>query len=298
MFDIIIIGMGISGITAGIYAKRSNLNVLLLDKSAPGGLLNNIDTISNYPGLSDIKGIDLATNLFDQVKNVGIPYKLEGVTSLEKIDNKFVVTTEKDKYESKNIILATGTRPKFLGLDNEKDLLGRGLSTCAVCDGTFYKGKDVCVVGNGNSALQESLYLSKIVNKIYLLNRRDSFKGEDYLIDKVKNTSNIEILYNVSISSYNEDNGKIESVILSNNEEIKCSGVFIYIGYKANTDLVNKFNITNEEGRVIVDDNMETSIKGLFATGDVNNKLPYQLIKAANDGMLAAMYIDKLGGQE
>lgn len=293
MFDIIVIGMGISGITAGIYAKRSNLNVLLLDKSAPGGLLNNIDMISNYPGFSDIKGVDLAFNLFEQVKNVGVPYKLENVTSLEKQDTKFIVTTDNSKYEAKNIILATGTRPKFLGLDNEKDLLGRGLSTCAVCDGTFYKGKDVCVVGNGNSALQESLYLSKIVNKIYLLNRKDTFKGEDYLIDKVKSTPNIEIVSNVSIKEYNETDGKIESVILSNDEEIKCSGVFIYIGYKANTDLVNNFNITNEDGRVIVDNNMETSVKGLFATGDVNDKGPYQLISAANDGMIAAMYIDK-----
>lgn len=293
MFDIIVIGMGISGITAGIYAKRSNLNVLLLDKSAPGGLLNNIDMISNYPGFSDIKGVDLAFNLFEQVKNVGVPYKLENVTSLEKQDSKFIVTTDNSKYEAKNIILATGTRPKFLGLDNEKDLLGRGLSTCAVCDGTFYKGKDVCVVGNGNSALQESLYLSKLVNKIYLLNRKDTFKGEDYLIDKVKSTPNIEIVSNVSIKEYNEIDGKIESVILSNDEEIKCSGVFIYIGYKANTDLVNNFNITNEDGRVLVDNNMETSVKGLFATGDVNDKGPYQLISAANDGMIAAMYIDK-----
>lgn len=293
MFDIIVIGMGISGITAGIYAKRSNLNVLLLDKSAPGGLLNNIDMISNYPGFSDIKGVDLAFNLFEQVKNVGVPYKLENVTSLEKQNTKFIVTTDNSKYEAKNIILATGTRPKFLGLDNEKDLLGRGLSTCAVCDGTFYKGKDVCVVGNGNSALQESLYLSKLVNKIYLLNRKDTFKGEDYLIDKVKSTPNIEIVSNVSIKEYNEIDGKIESVILSNDEEIKCSGVFIYIGYKANTDLVNNFNITNEDGRVLVDNNMETSVKGLFATGDVNDKGPYQLISAANDGMIAAMYIDK-----
>ena len=293
MFDIIVIGMGISGITAGIYAKRSNLNVLLLDKSAPGGLLNNIDMISNYPGFSDIKGVDLAFNLFEQVQNVGIPYKLENVTSLEKQDTKFIVTTDNSKYEAKNIILATGTRPKFLGLDNEKDLLGRGLSTCAVCDGTFYKGKDVCVVGNGNSALQESLYLSKIVNKIYLLNRKDTFKGEDYLIDKVKSAPNIEIVSNVSIKESNETDGTIESVFLSIDEAIKCSGVFIYIGYKANTDLVNNFNITNNDGRVIVDNNMETSVKGLFATGDVNDKGPYQLISAANDGMIAAMYIDK-----
>lgn len=293
MLDIVIIGMGISGITAGIYAHRSNLNVLLLDKSAPGGLLNNIDMISNYPGYTDIKGVDLASNLFEQIKSVGVPYSLENVIGIDKIDNYFVIKTDNKEYKSKKVILATGTRPKFLGLDNEKDLLGRGLSTCAVCDGTFYKGKDVCVVGNGNSALQESLYLSKIVNKIYLLNRKDTFKGEDYLIDKVMNTSNIEIVSNVSIKEYNELDGKIESVILSDGSEIKCSGVFIYIGYKANTDLVDKFNVTNNDGRVIVDKNMETSVKGLFATGDVNDIGPYQLISAANDGMIASMYIDK-----
>lgn len=293
MLDIVIIGMGISGITAGIYAHRSNLNVLLLDKSAPGGLLNNIDMISNYPGYTDIKGVDLASNLFEQVKSVGVPYSLENVISIDKLDNYFVIKTDNKEYKSKKVILATGTRPKFLGLDNEKDLLGRGLSTCAVCDGTFYKGKDVCVVGNGNSALQESLYLSKIVNKIYLLNRKDTFKGEDYLIDKVMNTSNIEIVSNVSIKEYNEVDGKIESVILSDGSEIKCSGVFIYIGYKANTDLVDKFNVTNKDGRVIVDKNMETSVEGLFATGDVNDIGPYQLISAANDGMIASMYIDK-----
>lgn len=293
MLDIVIIGMGISGITAGIYAHRSNLNVLLLDKSAPGGLLNNIDMISNYPGYTDIKGVDLASNLFEQIKSAGVPYSLENVIGIDKIDNYFVIKTDNKEYKSKKVILATGTRPKFLGLDNEKDLLGRGLSTCAVCDGTFYKGKDVCVVGNGNSALQESLYLSKIVNKIYLLNRKDTFKGEDYLIDKVMNTSNIEIVSNVSIKEYNELDGKIESVILSDGSEIKCSGVFIYIGYKANTDLVDKFNVTNNDGRVIVDKNMETSVKGLFATGDVNDIGPYQLISAANDGMIASMYIDK-----
>ena len=293
MYDVIIVGMGIGGITAGIYAKRANLNVLLLDKSAPGGLLNNIDLISNYPGFIDIKGPDLALKLFEQVKSIEIPYKLEEVIKINITDEIKEVITNNNTYQTKNIIIATGTHPKYLGLDNEKELLGRGLSTCALCDGTFYKDKVIAVVGNGNSALQESLYLAKLAKKVYLLNRKDSFKGEEYLQDKVKNKENIEIKYNISITKYNEVDNKIESILLSNNEEIKVSGVFIYVGYKANSELVNGLDITNGDGRIIVDNNCETKIKGLYAVGDVNDKGIYQLITASNDGVIAIANINK-----
>lgn len=293
MYDVIIVGMGIGGITAGIYAKRANLNVLLLDKSAPGGLLNNIDLISNYPGFIDIKGPDLALKLFEQVKSIEIPYKLEEVIKINVNEDIKEVITNSNTYQTKNIIIATGTHPKFLGLDNEKELLGRGLSTCALCDGTFYKDKVIAVVGNGNSALQESLYLAKLAKKVYLLNRKDSFKGEEYLQDKVKNKENIEIKYNVSITKYNEVNNKIESILLSNNEKIKVSGVFIYVGYKANSELVNDLDIINADGRIMVDNNCETKIKGLYAVGDVNDKGIYQLITASNDGVIAIANITK-----
>lgn len=293
MYDVIIVGMGIGGITAGIYAKRANLNVLLLDKSAPGGLLNNIDLISNYPGFIDIKGPDLALKLFEQVKSIEIPYKLEEVIKIKVNEDIKKVITNSNTYQTKNIIIATGTHPKFLGLDNEKELLGRGLSTCALCDGTFYKDKVIAVVGNGNSALQESLYLAKLAKKVYLLNRKDSFKGEEYLQDKVKNKENIEIKYNVSITKYNEVNNKIESILLSNNEKINVSGVFIYVGYKANSELVNDLDIINADGRIMVDNNCETKIKGLYAVGDVNDKGIYQLITASNDGVIAIANITK-----
>ena len=293
MYDVIIVGMGIGGITAGIYAKRANLNVLLLDKSAPGGLLNNIDLISNYPGFIDIKGPDLALKLFEQVKSIEIPYKLEEVIKIKVNEDIKEVITNSNTYQTKNIIIATGTHPKYLGLDNEKELLGRGLSTCALCDGTFYKDKVIAVVGNGNSALQESLYLAKLAKKVYLLNRKDSFKGEEYLQDKVKNKENIEIKYNVSITKYNQVNNKIESILLSNNEKINVSGVFIYVGYKANSDLVNDLDIINADGRIMVDNNCETKIKGLYAVGDVNDKGIYQLITASNDGVIAIANITK-----
>ena len=174
MYDLIIIGMGIGGITAGIYAKRGNLNVLLIDKGMPGGMLNNIEQISNYPGLMNVKGADFSNKLFEQVKDLEIPYKFEEVTKLEVEKETKKVLTNKGEYITKNIIIATGSKPKYLGLDNEKDLLGRGISTCATCDGAFYKDKPIAVVGSGSSALQESLYLAKICEKIYLLNRKDS----------------------------------------------------------------------------------------------------------------------------
>lgn len=293
MLDIVIIGMGIGGITAGIYAKRANMDILMLDKSAPGGLLNGIDKISNYPGLIDIPGPDFSMKLLEQVNRMEIPYKLEEVLEIIIEDDKKIVKTNKDEYVCKNIILATGTKPKFLGLDNERELLGRGISTCAVCDGNFYKGKDIAVVGSGNSALQESLYLSKIVNKVYLLNKRIGFKGEEYLEDKVKNTPNIEIKYNVNIEKYNETEDKIESIVLNNGEVLNVSGVFIYIGYKPNTELVNNFDILNMEGRVLVDENCETKIPGLYAIGDVIKKDVYQLVTAASDGIIAVMNISK-----
>ena len=186
MYDIIIIGMGISGITAGIYAKRSNKKVLLIDKGMPGGLLNNIDKISNYPGLIDISGPDFAEILEKQVNNMDIPYVLEEVKDLDLKSEIKKVTTTNNTYETKKVILAMGRKPKYLGLDNEKALLGHGLSTCAMCDANFYKNEDIAIVGTGNSALQEALYLANIVNHIYLINRREGFRGEDMLVEEVK----------------------------------------------------------------------------------------------------------------
>ena len=294
MYDLIIIGMGIGGITAGIYAKRAGLNVLMFEKGAPGGMLQKIDKIENYPGFSEISGPDLAMDLFNQVKKVGVPFKFEEVLDVEITDEVKKIITKNGIYEAKNIIVATGRTPKYLGLDNEKDYLGRGLSTCASCDGNFYKGEDVAVVGSGNSALQESLYLSKIVNKVYLLHRGINFKGDEALVDKVKNTPNIEIIDGVSVKKINEESGKINSVTLSNENTINVKGVFIYIGYKPDTDMFKKLDITNINGDIIVGENFETDIGGLYAIGDCAKKGVYQLVTAASDGCIAVSDIEKI----
>ena len=274
MYDIIIIGMGISGITAGMYAKRSNKKVLIIDKGMPGGLLNNIDKISNYPGLIDISGPDFASVLENQVKSMDIPYVLEEV--------KEVITTNKT-YKAKKVILAMGRKPKYLGLDNEKDLLGRGLSTCAMCDANFYKNEDIAIVGTGNSALQEALYLANIVNNIYLINRRDGFRGEEMLVSEVKNNPKIKIIYNANIESMNEENNKLSSITLDNGNTLNVKGVFIYIGYRPATEFIPQ-EILEEDGYIKVNDKLETPLKGVYAIGDIIKKDTYQLVTAASDG--------------
>jgi thioredoxin-disulfide reductase len=294
MYDVIIIGMGIGGITAGIYGKRAGLNVLMFEKSAPGGMLQKIDKIQNYPGFSEISGPDLALNLFNQVKKVGVPFKFEEVIDVEITEEYKKVITKNGTYEAKNVIVATGRTPKYLGLDNEKDYLGRGLSTCASCDGNFYKGEDVAVVGSGNSALQESLYLANIVNKVYLLHRGVNFKGDDALVERVRNTQNIEIVDGVNIKKINEVEGKIESVTLDNEKTINIKGVFIYIGYKPDTEMFKKLDITNINGDIIVSENFETEIDGLYAIGDCAKKGVYQLVTAASDGCIAVSDIEKI----
>lgn len=283
MYDIIIVGMGISGITAGIYAKRSNKKVLLIDKGMPGGLLNNIDIIMNYPGFSKITGPDFASSLLEQVNNLEIPYVLEEVKEV-KIDEdiKKVITTN-NEYMSKKVIFAIGRKPKYLGLDNEKDLLGRGVSTCAMCDAFFYKDLDIAVVGTGNSALQESLYLANIAKKVYIINRRDGFRGEEALVEQVKEKDNIEIIYNANISKINEDDKSIKSITLDNGKTVDVRGVFIYIGYRPATEILPK-EILDDNGYIKVNEEFETPIKGVYAIGDVIKKEVYQLVTAAADG--------------
>lgn len=283
MYDIIIIGMGISGITAGIYAKRSNKKVLLIDKGMPGGLLNNIDKVSNYPGVPEITGPEFAEVLEKQVKALDISYVLEEVKSLELNKETKKVITEKNTYETKKVVLAMGRKPKYLGLNNEKSLLGKGLSTCAVCDAFFYKNENIAIVGTGNSALQEALYLANIVGHIYIINRRDDFRGEEILVENIKKNPKIEIIYNANIESMNEENNKLSSITLDNGTTLNVKGVFIYVGYRPATDFIPK-EILDENGYVKVNEKLETEIKGVYAIGDIINKDTYQLVTAASDG--------------
>ena len=209
MYDIIIIGGGPAGLTAALYAGRANKKILVLEAKVPGGQIVNAHEVTNYPGIDNISGADYATNLYNQVINLGVEVKFETVLSIT--ENK-EVTTNNSTYKARAIILATGADNRKLSIENEDRLIGKGVSYCATCDGNFYKGKEVAVVGGGNAALEDAIYLSDIVSKVYLIHRRNEFRGEEKLEEVVKNKSNIEIIYNSNVIRINGDD-KIESIV-------------------------------------------------------------------------------------
>lgn len=291
MYDLIIIGMGISGISAAIYAKRAGLNVLIIEKSAPGGTLNIIPNIENYPGISSISGPDFAYNLFEEVNKLNIEYKLENVTDLILEDIK-TVKTNNNVYQAKNLLISTGRKPKMLGLKNEKELLGKGISTCALCDGALFKNKDVAVVGGGSSAVGEAIYLSKIVNKVYLIHRREEFRAENTLLDTLKEIKNIEIILNDEVTEIISEKDTLKGIKLKD-KTLNISALFIYIGFTPNTDFLTNTNIKLDNGYIIVNEKYETNIKGVYASGDVIKKDIYQIINAASEGAEAAININE-----
>ena len=291
MYDLIIIGMGISGISASIYAHRAGMKVLLLEGSAPGGTINGISKIENYPGISSISGPDLAYNLFEEVNKLGIEYKLEKVTDVILDENSKKIKTTSNVYEAKYLLIASGRRPKMLGLKEEEKFLGRGISTCALCDGALYKNSDVAVIGGGSSALSEALYLANIVNKVYLIHRRDEFRGEETLIEEVKQKDNIELILNNEVTELKIENDTLTGIILKDGREINVKGIFIYVGFIPNTDFLINSGVNLEDGYVLVDEHHETNIKGVYASGDVTKKEIYQIINAASEGAEAVVYM-------
>ena len=291
MYDLIIVGMGISGISAAVYAKRNNLNVLVLEKDVPGGLLNKINIIDNYPGYSEVSGPELSYKLFEQFNKNNIEYKIEEVLDIENNEEYKTVTTNKAKYNTKYIIIASGRIPRKLGLENEDKLIGHGISNCALCDGNLYKDKDIAVVGGGNSSLEEALYLSKLVNKIYLIHRKDKFTAEEKLINEILEKDNIEIIYNANITEIIEDNNALTGLKLDTGKSLEVAALFEYIGYIPGNTFLKNLDIETENGYIKVNDNFETNIEGIYAVGDSISKKYYQLVMAASEGAAAAIDI-------
>ncbi len=292
MYDLIIIGMGISGISATIYAKRNGLNVLMLEESAPGGTLNKIANINNYPGINNISGPDFAMNLFNEINNLNITYKLEKVTDVILTELKTVKTIN-NVYHSKYLLIATGRKPKFLGLPHEQEFLGKGISTCALCDGALYKNKEVAVVGGGESALSESIYLSKICKKVYLIHYKEEFRSSNTTIEDLKKQTNIEIILNNKVNKIIVEDNTFKGIEL-NDKRLDVSCLFIYIGSTPNTEFLNGTDIKLDNNYIVVNNNYETNIKGVYASGDVIKKDIYQLINAASEGAIASINIGKL----
>ena len=285
-YKVVILGAGISGMTAAIYLKRGGINPLIIESNVPGGVLNNIPSIENYPGYESISGPDLAMNIYKQVKDLDIKILIKKIDNIDL--NKKIIN---NNIEYDYLVIATGRKHRLLGIERENELLGKGISTCALCDGFFYKDKEVVVVGGGSSALTEALYLSNIAKEVTMVHRGNTFTGEKYLIDKVNSTKNIKVTFNSNVTSYNINEDKLVSVTINNKDIIKADGVFLSIGSTPNSEL---FNVDKDNSYVLVDSNYMTNIEDVYAVGDVIKKKYYQLSTAASDAVVvASTIIDK-----
>ena len=300
MYDVIIIGAGPGGLSAGLYAGRMGLKTLIIEKLTPGGQITQSSEIENYPGVCEVKsGLELMQCWPDQTKRFGAKIISEEVNELrmENLPNqpKWRIKTHKNEYTSKAVILATGATPKRAGFKGEEEYIGKGVSYCAVCDGYFYKNMDVAVVGGGDSALEEALYLSNIAKKVYLIHRRNEFRASPLTVKKVKEKENIEILYNTTVEEVKGVPFLNTAIINQNGEikELKVDGVFVFVGMNVNSSLVKDLCELNEYGEVKVDLNMKTSLDGLYAIGDVRQNSVKQVVASAGDGAVAALNVVK-----
>ena len=281
-FDCVVVGSGIAGMTAAIYLKRSNVNVLILDNDAPGGLLNKISVIENYPGFNKISGPDLAYKIYEQINNLGIEIRYGKVLDIK----DHVVKTDIEEITTNKVVLAIGRKARKL--DNTNDI--KNISYCALCDGNLYKDKVVAVVGYSNSAIEEAIYLSDICKKVIIIGRGSSFKGEDSLVDKINKKNNIEVQLNCVIETLNKNNNLLTEII-TNKGSFKIDGMFVSIGYEPNINFLNE--LKKDNGYILVDNKMKTNIDYIFACGDIIKKDVYQLTTAVGEAKIAAINVKK-----
>mgnify|MGYP003748167341 FL=1 len=293
MYDCLVIGAGPGGLTAAIYCSRANLKVAVLEKLMPGGQVASTYKIDNYPGVPEVSGVDLALKMFDQATALGVEYLPMEVIDIKKEKDIFLVKTNDQILQAKTVIVATGTKNRKLHVEGEEKYLGKGISFCAICDGSFYQGQDVLVVGGGNSALEESLYLSSIVNKVYIVNITDEPTAFKNVQDKVKKTKNIKVFNNSEVIAFEGDDTlkevKVKNLKTKEVTSFKVNGCFEYIGHIPNTDFLKDLGILNKYGYIVVDGNKETKVKGLFGVGDVIDKEIRQITTATGDGTIAAL---------
>lgn len=285
--DIVVIGAGIAGLTAAIYLKRANANFVIVEGGFPGGLLNKLKTIENYPAYPNITGPELVIKLMEQVKHLGIEITYGNTQSILKETAGFEVVTDFDSYDCKAVIVATGVSQAQSIIPGQDKFAGLGVSYCATCDGNFFKGQDVAVIGNNDIALEESLYLANLVKKLYLINPDEQLVGSKSNLDLISKANNIEILNNKNVEKINGDDFGVTSITVDG-KDISVVGVFPYIGKKSTTQILNNLKPDMHGIYVKVDANQQTNIDGLFAAGDLVDKKLRQLVTAANDGAIAA----------
>jgi len=295
MYDVVIAGAGIAGLTAAIYLRRAGKSVLVLEGKVPGGQIINTLNIENWPGDMGVSGVELMQKIQKQALELGAEIEMEEVLRVERGD-EFKVITEDDEYLAKAVILAVGAENRKLGMPREDELTGRGVSYCATCDGAFYKGKNVAVIGGGNTALDDALYLSDLADRVYLVHRRDEFRGDESTVAKLKEKKNVELVLGyVPEELIGEDrvtgvklvpSGKVADVTES--RELEVSGIFVAIGQVPATEKFAGLVDLDEHGYIVAGEDCCTTCSGIFAAGDCRTKSVRQLVTAAGDGSVAA----------
>ena len=296
VYDTLILGAGPCGIRTAIILKEAGLDIAVIEGSTPGGKINIAPRVDNYPGFTKIPGPDLAMEFFNWLNNAGVEMIPDMITSLTKENDLFTVTCEHDEYQAKTVLIATGTKERELGLPNEKELFGHGVSYCAVCDGHFFKGQDVLIIGGGNTALKEAIYMTDLARHVYLIHRRNEFRGNKYLVSELENLPNATILTPyIPISLIGE--GSLKSVVIENRETgaqktLDVQGVFPLVGQIPNSQFVKIEGVTDQWGTIPVDPKTkQTSVTGLYAGGDILPRDIRQIYLSEVDGKLAAKAI-------
>ena len=303
IYDVIIIGAGPAGMTAAVYTSRANLSTLMLERGIPGGQMANTEEIENYPGFETILGPDLSTKMFEHAKAFGAEYAYGDVTEIIDEGNYKTIKSGNKEYKARVIIISTGAEYKKMGVPGEQELTGRGVSYCAVCDGAFFKKKEIVVIGGGDSAVEEGAYLTRFADKVTIIHRRDELRAQKILQDRAFANEKIDFIWNSTVKQVNEKDGKIGSITLVNTKDgtetvMETEGMFVYVGMVPLTAPFKHLGILDEQGYIVTNEDMETTVPGIYAAGDVRQKMLRQVVTATGDGSIAAQacqkYIEEL----
>ncbi len=291
IYDCIVIGGGPAGLSSAIYLRRALKSVLLIEKGVFGGQITTSPKVENYPGFKEISGLELGTKMYEQSKELGVETMYGEVSKITKNEDLFQVFVGDKQYQSKVVIYATGASPRKLGVLNEEKLVGSGISYCATCDGAFFKGKTVCVVGGGNTAVDDALYLSNVAQKVYVIHRRDTFRGEPVKVAILKEKENVSCIMNATVKEVIGDS-QVKQIVLNvkgKEQTLDVDGIFVAIGQVPNTTILEDFVPLNDNGYIKTNLQLETSVAGFYAAGDVREKQVRQLTTATNDGTIASV---------
>jgi len=303
IYDVIIIGAGPAGMTAAVYTSRANLSTLMIERGIPGGQMANTEEVENFPGFESILGPDLSNKMFNHAKKFGAEYAYGDIKEIVDGNEFKTVKAGSKEYKTRSIIISTGAEYKKVGVPGEKELGGRGVSYCAVCDGAFFKEKRLFVIGGGDSAVEEGVYLTRFASQVTIVHRRDELRAQKILQDRAFANDKVDFIWNHTIKAINEKDGKVGSVTLvstvdDTEQVLDADGVFIYIGMLPLSKPFESLGITNENGYIETNDQMETKVPGIFAAGDIREKTLRQIVTATGDGSIAAQsaqhYVEEL----